>query len=338
MPKIVISGIAHAYADDPGSDEPITDNDALALLHGLCSSEVCSEYFEEPELINLGIDGGRLRFVHDKDSSSLRITTSYNVPRELSDEEQKLLIEATEAQWSDGLGSGSFQNHRGEVLSASLAVAILNSDPSIAEDMGDLFVEASPYIEDSDIQIEFIADGNADDDLINDIVTAAESGEASAQVELGRLHETGDGVEQNEQLAFEMYSRAAEQGDVVGKTLLGYCFIRGYGAEKDYTRAIELVQAGVEDGFPMAMHIMGECYAEGTGVTVDEQAAIELYRKGAEIGDPGCMAELGDCLEFGKGIEKDLNEALRYYQESLECGFDAVQEAIDRVESELGIS
>lgn len=336
MPKIVISGVAHAYIDDPRSDEPLCDNDVFALLHGLCSSDECSNYFDEPLLAKLGVSGGRLRFVHDPDSSAIRISTAYDVPRDLTEEERKELVGATLVQWSDGMGSGSFSNHRGDVLSTTLAMALQNSDASETE-LGDLFVNAYPFVDDRDIQIEYSPEGNADEDLINDIVVAAEADEESALVELGQRYENGNGVEQNAELAFEMYSRAAELGDEVGKTFYGFCLLRGFGTEQNQEKAIECFQEAAEAGFPLAIHMLGECYGEGRGVPVDEKRAFELYQQGAEVGDPGCLAEMGDCLEFGKGVEKDLNEALRYYQESLAGGFDAVQDAIDRVERELGV-
>jgi len=38
----------------------------------------------------------------------------------------------------------------------------------------------------------------------------------------------------------------------------------------------------------------------------------------------------------GEGIKQDLNAALRCYRQALDFGFDAVLEAITRVEGKLG--
>ncbi len=73
----------------------------------------------------------------------------------------------------------------------------------------------------------------------------------------------------------------------------------------------------------------------GDGVEQDQAKAVELFRQGADQGDPGCLAELGDCLEFGLGVDIDLEEALSCYEEAAEQGFEAVEEAIDRVRSKL---
>jgi hypothetical protein len=334
MPKLVISGVAHAFADDPRASEPLTDQEAIAFLHGMYSDQLCSDYLDEPPLREIGIRGGRLRFVSSHDESGLRITTAYDVPRELTEDEKTAVVEATLAQWSDGIGSASFRNHRGEVLSTALAMAIQNADPS-QTDLGELFVDAYPFVEDRDVQVEFHEVGSADDELMQDLVEAANSEDAAALVELGQRYEDGDGLEQNDTLAFEMYARAAAHGHPVGATFLGQCLLYGRGTAEDKPRAVECFREGAAAGLPLAMHYLGECYTEGFGVEADPEEAVHWYRRGADLGDPGCLAELGDCLEFGRGVNKDLEEALSCYQQSLECGFDAVQEAIARVEREL---
>jgi hypothetical protein len=335
MPQIVISGVAHAYADDPRARKPLADGEPLAALHGMYSDDVCSEFLDEPPLSEIGIGGGRLRFVYVKDGPGLRITTAYDVPRELTEEERAHLVEATLAQWSDGIGSGSFRNHHGQVLSTALAMALQNADPS-RTDLGALSVDAYPFVPDRDVRVEFHPTGRADDVLIQDLVAAADAGDPSAQVELGTRYHAGDGVEQEDRAACEMYAHAAMQGHPAGATYLGECFLYGRGTAENQPRAIEWFRAGAEGGFPLAMHYLGECYTEGYGVEVDLEEAVKWYRRGAELGNPGCLAELGDCLEFGRGVEQDLDAALRCYRQALDYGFDGVLEAIARVEEKLG--
>lgn len=335
MPKLVISGVAHAFVNDPQASEPTTNREALAFLHGMYSDEMCSAYFDEPPLSEIGIRGGRLRFVHIPDESALRVTTAYDVPRTLTEDERVQLVEATLAQWSDGIGSGSFRNHRGRVLSTALALAIRNFEPA-QTNLGELFVDAYPFVQDRDVRVELYEAGTAEDELVRDLVADANAGDTAALVELGIRYKEGDGVEQDDFLACEMYARAAAQGNPAGTTLLGCCLLYGRGAVQDEPRAVECFRVGAEAGFPLAMHYLGECYTAGYGVQADPAEAVRWYRRGADLGDPGCLAELGDCLEFGRGIAKDLDEALRCYRQSLAYGFDAVQEAITRVEQELG--
>lgn len=131
MPTIIISGPAQAFAKNPRASKPITNRKTLARFHGLASEEGCADLFDEPPLKNLGLAGGRLRFVLDNKGARLRIVTAYRLPRRLTDEETELLVAATKAQWSDGCGSGCFENFHGTVLSTALAMAILNAGQSV---------------------------------------------------------------------------------------------------------------------------------------------------------------------------------------------------------------
>ena len=64
-----------------------------------------------------------------------------------------------------------------------------NSDPS-QTDLGDLFVDAYPFVEDRDVRVEFDEAGEADDELVHDLFAAAESEDAFALVELGQRYKT----------------------------------------------------------------------------------------------------------------------------------------------------
>lgn len=332
MPRFTVSGRATAVADHPRTGELVAD-ERLAQLHGMYSNDTCSEYLED--VGDLVAGGGRLRFVFDEDSVSLRITTSYDVTREPTQEEQEKLVEQTLSQWSDGMGSGNFDCFRGDVLSTALAMAILNSEPD-AEDLGELFVDAYPAIEDRDVQVEFDATSGSEDELVADVQAAANAGDPNALIELGQRTMSGGGVVADEETAFGYFQQAVETGHPFAHFMLGLCFWQGDGTEQDKTEALKHFQLSADAGVPMGMHFLGECHAEGIGgVEVDLEKAVEWYQKGAELGDPGCLAELGDCLEFGNGIDANPQLALECYQGAFEMGLEAVGEAIERVQSQL---
>src|SRR5581483_8130462 len=87
MPTIAISGPANAFARNPRSTDPITDPKVLARFHGLVSKQACADTFDEAPLKDFGIKGGRLRFVLDEASQRLRITTTFQVPRQFTEVE-----------------------------------------------------------------------------------------------------------------------------------------------------------------------------------------------------------------------------------------------------------
>jgi hypothetical protein len=334
MPTLIISGPAQAFAKNPRASKPITDRKTLARFHGLASEEACADIFDDPDLSSLGLSGGRLRFVLDEKAPALRILTAFHVSRRLTDEETQRLVEATKAQWSDGCGSGSFENFHGTVLSTALAMALLNSgEPK--DSIGDYFVDAFPlFAGDEETRIEFSKTdaGKTDLDYLQE---AAALGEPQAQFQLARQLEDGEGIKKNERLAFENYQKATDQGHLLALTFLGLCFQRATGTAQDLKRGFNCFAKAAKEGVPLAMHCLGECFMEGRGVDANPSEGIKWYRRGVKLGDMGCTAELGDCYEFGKGVPQDLRQALELYELCMEGGFDAVEPAVKRVKKEL---
>lgn len=334
MPAIVITGPAVAYAQNPRSREPITDRRTLARFHGLRTEENLAEYLDPP-LSELGISGGHICFVLDKVKPKLRVTTAYSVPRQLTVDELAGLVEATRAQWSDGSGSGSFENSQGTVLSTALAMGILNSEPG-RDDLGNCFVDAFPlFADDSETQTEFIEADVPEKSDLEYLQEAAGFGGVQAQFQLARLLEGGEGLAKNERLAFENYEQAAAQGHLPALTFLGLCCQRGTGTTVDLKRAVACFQQAAEGGFPLAMHCLGECYLEGRGITQSSDEGIRWYQRGVDLGDMGCTAQLGDCYENGTGVSQDLRKAIELYEVCMAGGFDAVEEALTRLKKQL---
>jgi len=234
MPTLTISGPAQAFADNPRAARPITDRKTLARFHGLASEQACANVFDDPALDKLGLSGGRLRFVLDDEAPALQITTAFRVSRRLTEAETRRLVEATRAQWSDGCGSGSFENFHGTVLSTALAMALLNAGES-KEGIGEYFVDAFPLSADEETRVEF-SKADAEKTDLDYLREAAAMGEPQAQFQLARQLEQGDGVKKNERLAFEHYQRAADQNHPLALTFLGLCFQRGTGTPPDLKR------------------------------------------------------------------------------------------------------
>jgi TPR repeat protein len=333
MPTITISGAAQAFAENPRASKPITDRKTLARFHGLVSEQACADIFEDPSLNKLGLSGGRLRFVLDDKAPALRIVTAFHVPRRLNEEETKRLVEATKAQWSDGCGSGSFENFHGTVLSTALAMALLNSGESKGN-IGEYFVDAYPLFADEETRVDFSKMDTEKTDL-DYLQEAAAFGEPQAQFQLARQLQDGDGIKKNERLAFETFQKAADEGHLLALTFLGLCFQRGTGTAQDLQRGFECFAKAAEADVGLAMHCLAECYIEGRGVGANPSEGIKWYRRGVKLGDMGCTAELADCYEFGKGVPQNLRHALELYERCMEGGFDAVKPAVNRVKKQL---
>ena len=81
-----------------------------------------------------------------------------------------------------------------------------------------------------------------------DVVVAAERGNARAQTQLGFMHERGLRVQQDYFLAAKWYHRAAAQGEPHGQHRLGLLFNKGFGVQVDLIESykwLNLAVAGV---------------------------------------------------------------------------------------------
>lgn len=102
------------------------------------------------------------------------------------------------------------------------------------------------------------------------LLNAANAGLPQAQLDLGRLHAAGNGVDKNMTRAAAWYRKAADQG---------------------------VSAAQVE---------LGLLYAAGTGVEQDTKSAADWFRKAAKNGDPLGQAALGLATFQGVGVEKNV--------------------------------
>ena len=65
----------------------------------------------------------------------------------------------------------------------------------------------------------------------------AEQGDAQAQLKMGNLYATGEGVPEDVAEAVKWYRKAAEQGDAKAQITLGFCYAIGEGVSEDVVTA-----------------------------------------------------------------------------------------------------
>jgi hypothetical protein len=113
--KIVITGPVAVLDED---DKEIRSVVTLRKLDGLAYDEdLCSRYLPET-LGTIGITGGNIRLMFDAKAKRLHVITEYQSPRLLKEPELEALAKVTEGQWSDGIGSGCFDEYadKNEIL------------------------------------------------------------------------------------------------------------------------------------------------------------------------------------------------------------------------------
>lgn len=149
---------------------------------------------------------------------------------------------------------------------------------------------------------------------------AAEAGNTQAQIEMGRIFETGEGVLQNFAVAAQWYERALSSGDTVAANRLGKLHHAGLGVPRDTARALSLLEHAATDGRPDHIHDLALAL-EGTA-TDDATLArvVSLYRQAAEGGHLEAGVNLAVMLQEGQGTDIDPKEAARLYAAAAEQG------------------
>jgi len=91
-----------------------------------------------------------------------------------------------------------------------------------------------------------------------ELLSAAKSGHAEAQSELGSMYRFGEGVQKDYDKAFKLYSKAAEQGHTFALYYLGLMYALGQGVQQDISIATALVMRAAEQGHPTAKETLQE--------------------------------------------------------------------------------
>jgi len=76
-------------------------------------------------------------------------------------------------------------------------------------------------------------------------------------------------------------TKSSEQENSLAMCNLGACYDKGEGCDQNETKAVELYEKSANLGCSDAMHNFGNCYERGAGVTKDLNQAREWYTKAA---------------------------------------------------------
>jgi len=105
----------------------------------------------------------------------------------------------------------------------------------------------------------------------------AEQGDPAAQFNLGLLYENGQGVAQDDVLAFRWFFAAAEAGDVEAQDEVGLMYEVGRGVLQDDDRALAWRLKAASRGLAAAQTHLGELYERGAGRLPDMVEAYAWY-------------------------------------------------------------
>ncbi|KAG0250386.1 hypothetical protein DFQ27_009425, partial [Actinomortierella ambigua] len=153
---------------------------------------------------------------------------------------------------------------------------------------------------------------------------AAEQGSASAQNNLARMYEEGQGGVQSDVEAVKWYTKAAEQGDAGAQNNLGWMYKEGQGVDQSDVEAVQWFMKAAEQGHAFAQHNLGWMYQYGRGVEQNDVEAVQWYTKAAEQGGAGAQNNLGMYKE-GQGVYQSDIEAVQWFTKAAEQGHAVAQ-------------
>ena len=141
----------------------------------------------------------------------------------------------------------------------------------------------------------------------------AESGNAYAMHDMGKIYSQGIFAEKDQQAAQEWYQRAlSAMLHVEGKKSQTYLEYRigkmyqyGLGTDEDLTEAAGWLSMAAGKEHKHALYSLGMLYLQGRGVEQDDAQAFGLFVRSHQKGNPYASYELGKLYEAGRGTEQD---------------------------------
>ena len=155
---------------------------------------------------------------------------------------------------------------------------------------------------------------------------AADQGNAEAYFNLGLLHENGEGTAGKDlQLALKCYSKAAELGNVHGQYLLGMYFMEGKGVRQNNTAAFEWSMKAALQNYPKAELAVAGMYSSGLGVSRSESKAAEWTKKAAMEGYDRAQYVFALMCRDGRGKYGAIAQAEAWYEKAAAQGYVRAQ-------------
>ncbi len=171
--------------------------------------------------------------------------------------------------------------------------------------------------------------------------TAYEEEDMTRLLLFAKAYYTGEGVTQDYEEAYRLFSYLYEHGDHSVLGYLGYMCQNGLGIEEDMNKAVDFYERGALNHNDYCLYYLGLCYLNGKGCPKDKKIAqsylmqshlcdayIQLsliyedegkydeafrcYLKASLEYDAEAFYKLGCSYFEGIGVHKDIDEAIKY--------------------------
>lgn len=153
----------------------------------------------------------------------------------------------------------------------------------------------------------------------------AESGNALAMHDLGRMFADGLGREIDKERSKEWYAKALAAFQAAEQTAeerkrpylqyrIGKMYAAGLGTETCYESAAQWFSKAADSNHKYAQYSLAGLYSHGQGVELDNSRAFFLYQCSANQGNPYASYELAKMYRDGISTEKDIPSAKQHFE------------------------
>lgn len=148
------------------------------------------------------------------------------------------------------------------------------------------------------------------------LTQAASQGNVEAAIELGYLNLKQYSWYNSTPESFYWFTKAAQTNDKVGQFGLCQFYHDKYGFD-DLPEGRKWCHKSAAQGHVPAIHYLGRIYERGFGVEVGYKKALKFYRKAAAEGDPKSLASIARFYHLGLGVKQDTKQAYSYAKKAL---------------------
>ena len=169
-------------------------------------------------------------------------------------------------------------------------------------------------------------------EVTQELLAAAEAGNAKAQFELSQVHARR--ITESLAEAARRFLAAAEKGHVDSQIQLALSYLRGLGVAQNYDDAFVWFRMAAEHGNSRAQYYLGSMYALGQGVDQDYAVAMLWWHKAAEQGHAVAQLSLGLKYWLGHGVPNNRERALYWFRKAAEQRIPIPRWAVEALEQE----
>jgi uncharacterized protein len=177
---------------------------------------------------------------------------------------------------------------------------------------------ASLLLAGSSVMAQSAGQVTAKQKTIEDLKQVAYAGDVSAQVRLGVIYLTGDGVAKDDVEAVKWLRKAAEQDSALAERYLAEMYFKGRGVPADNAEAAKWLRQAAEQGDAQSEHNLAVLYIQGQGVPRNSKEAANWMRKAADQNLAAGQQGLGILYEAGDGVPEDPIEAAKWYRKAVD--------------------